>query len=58
LRAAMGQASRRIVEKFSCDNFARNALRSAQVAMGDNPSPLTDSTVGKGSTGLDSNFAP
>jgi glycosyltransferase involved in cell wall biosynthesis len=34
LRAAMGQASRRIVEKFSCENFACNALRAAQVTMG------------------------
>jgi len=28
-RAAMGKASRRIVEKFSCENFARNALLAA-----------------------------
>ncbi len=32
LRCVMGQASRRIVEKFSCENFARNALRAAQAA--------------------------
>jgi glycosyltransferase involved in cell wall biosynthesis len=58
LRTAMGQTSRRIVEKFSCDNFARNALRSAQVAMGDNPSQLNDSTAGKGPAGLDSRSLP
>jgi glycosyltransferase involved in cell wall biosynthesis len=34
LRSVMGQASRRIVEKFSCENFARNALRAAQAALG------------------------
>jgi 1,2-diacylglycerol 3-alpha-glucosyltransferase len=34
LRAVMGQASRRIIEKFSCENFARNALRAAQAAFG------------------------
>jgi glycosyltransferase involved in cell wall biosynthesis len=32
LREIMGQASRRIVEHFSCANFARNALRAAQAA--------------------------
>ena len=32
LRCVMGHASRRIVEKFSCGNFARNALRAAQAA--------------------------
>jgi glycosyltransferase involved in cell wall biosynthesis len=32
LRRAMGQASRCIVEKFSCENFARNALLAAQAA--------------------------
>jgi glycosyltransferase involved in cell wall biosynthesis len=34
LRSVMGQASRRIVEKFSCENFARHALRAAQAALG------------------------
>ena len=34
LRDIMGQASRRIVEKFSCENFARNALLAAQAALG------------------------
>ena len=34
LRRVMGQASRRIVEKFSCENFARNAMYAAQVALG------------------------
>ena len=32
LRCVMGRASQRIVEKFSCENFARNALRAAQAA--------------------------
>ncbi len=31
-RQAMGSASRRIVEKHSCQNFAANALRAAHVA--------------------------
>jgi glycosyltransferase involved in cell wall biosynthesis len=34
LRALMGQASRRIVEKFSCENFACNALRAARITLG------------------------
>ena len=34
LRSVMGQASRRIVEKFSCENFARNAWQAAQAALG------------------------
>ena len=58
LRAAMGQTSRRIVEKFSCDNFAHNALRAAQVAMGDNPSQSIDSTADKAPASLDSNLSP
>ena len=33
LRAVMGQNSRRIVEKFSCENFAKNALLAAQAAL-------------------------
>ena len=32
LRVAMGQASRRIIDSFSCDDFARNALRAARLA--------------------------
>ena len=32
-RRAMGQASRRIVQKFSCGNFAMNALLAANVAL-------------------------
>jgi len=32
-RAAMGQAGRRIIDKFSCENFARNALLAAEAAM-------------------------
>jgi glycosyltransferase involved in cell wall biosynthesis len=34
LREAMGQASRRIIEKFSCQQFAKNALQAAKVAWG------------------------
>jgi len=30
--AAMGRRSREIVEKFSCENFARQALRAAEAA--------------------------
>jgi glycosyltransferase involved in cell wall biosynthesis len=33
LRKIMGRASQRIVEKFSCENFARNALLAAQAAL-------------------------
>lgn len=33
LRRHMGQMSRKIVEKFSCDNFAENALRAVQMAL-------------------------
>ncbi len=32
LRTSMGQVSRRIVEKFSCENFARNAMRAIEAA--------------------------
>jgi glycosyltransferase involved in cell wall biosynthesis len=32
LRSIMGQASEQIVERFSCANFAENALRAAHVA--------------------------
>jgi glycosyltransferase involved in cell wall biosynthesis len=34
IRENMGQASRRIVEDFSCENFAVNALRAAEAALG------------------------
>jgi glycosyltransferase involved in cell wall biosynthesis len=34
LRRRMGQCSRVIIEKFSCDNFARNALAAVQAATG------------------------
>ena len=37
LRQKMGAASRIIVEKFSCGNFARNALAAVQAAMGHSP---------------------
>ncbi len=35
LREAMGQASRQIVETFSCEAFAENALRAAHAALGE-----------------------
>ncbi len=35
VRAAMGRESRRIVEKFSCANFAQNALKAASAARGE-----------------------
>jgi glycosyltransferase involved in cell wall biosynthesis len=34
LRALMGAESRRIVERFSCENFARNAMRAVEAALG------------------------
>jgi len=33
IRESMGQASRRIVERFSCENFATNALLAARAAL-------------------------
>jgi 1,2-diacylglycerol 3-alpha-glucosyltransferase len=54
LRAAMGEMSRTIVENFSCDNFARNALRAASVAMGENPAHLPDLTPAGETMGMDS----
>jgi len=47
-----------IVETVSCDNFARNALRPAQVAVGDNPTPFTDSAAGKEPASVDSSLLP
>lgn len=35
LRSEMGEASKRIIEKFSCQAFAENALLAARVAMGE-----------------------
>jgi glycosyltransferase involved in cell wall biosynthesis len=40
LRQAMGAVSREIVEKFSCNIFARNALLAARAAMGDNTTSI------------------
>ena len=37
LQGAMGDAGRRIVEKCSCENFARNALMAARAALGEKP---------------------
>jgi glycosyltransferase involved in cell wall biosynthesis len=58
LRAVMGQSSRRIVEKFSCDNFARNALFAARVAMGEDPSLLKDEFPDGKPVALDSRLIP
>jgi 1,2-diacylglycerol 3-alpha-glucosyltransferase len=58
LRVAMGQASRRIVEKFSCDNFARNALRSARVALGGEFSTSIEPTPRAGAGNFDSSTLP
>ena len=54
LRVAMGEMSRTIVGNFSCDNFARNALRAASVAMGEDPAHLPDLTPAGEMMGLDS----
>jgi 1,2-diacylglycerol 3-alpha-glucosyltransferase len=54
LRAAMGEMSRTIVRNFSCDNFARNALRAASVAMGENPGHLPDLTPTEEMMSMDS----
>jgi glycosyltransferase involved in cell wall biosynthesis len=40
LRSRMGQASRGLIEKFSCDNFARNALAAVRMAA-ENPSSMS-----------------
>jgi glycosyltransferase involved in cell wall biosynthesis len=48
MREAMGRESSRIVEQYSCSNFAENALNAAQVALGDKP----------GSPGRDLNVEP
>jgi 1,2-diacylglycerol 3-alpha-glucosyltransferase len=40
MRGEMARESSRIVEKFSCSNFAENALEAAKVAMGRKPGPL------------------
>jgi 1,2-diacylglycerol 3-alpha-glucosyltransferase len=37
LRQAMGRASQSIIDDFSCEKFARNALLAAQAAMGSPP---------------------
>lgn len=48
LRAKMGQASRKIVGKFSCDQFATNALRSALAAMDEDPDQIADAVPAAG----------
>lgn len=47
LRRRMGQASRVIIEKFSCDNFARNALAAVRAATGNisNIAPIEGETT-------------
>ena len=37
LRSAMGEASKRVVDKFSCESFAKNALLAVQAAMDVHP---------------------
>ncbi|HWC59744.1 MAG TPA: glycosyltransferase [Verrucomicrobiae bacterium] len=39
LRQQMGEASRAIVEKYSCGNFARNALAAVKAALGNSSVP-------------------
>ena len=48
---AMGQASRRIVEKFSCENFSRNALMAARAALGKGPVFQAEAAPGPVRTG-------
>jgi glycosyltransferase involved in cell wall biosynthesis len=46
IRSAMGEASWRVVEGFSCENFARNALLAASAALGiDLVRPVEKETV-------------
>lgn len=45
LRQEMGAASREIVEKFSCRNFAENALRAADAAMGWKREPMVAARI-------------
>jgi glycosyltransferase involved in cell wall biosynthesis len=40
LRAAMGRAGRVIIEDFSCEAFARNALLAARTALGEHVPPV------------------
>ena len=54
LRESMSAKSRAIVENFSCDHFAWNALRAASVALGENPANLPDATTAEELAGLDS----
>jgi 1,2-diacylglycerol 3-alpha-glucosyltransferase len=49
MRENMGQASRTLVEHFSCENFARNALLAARAAMGDR---LAAAATSEGPAGL------
>ena len=44
MRKIMGQSSRAIVAKFSCENFARNALLAARTALGTRDSSETAAT--------------
>jgi 1,2-diacylglycerol 3-alpha-glucosyltransferase len=58
LREVMGENSRKIVENFSCENFAKNALLSARVALGESLVAPGDAAPPKEpveeATGLDS----
>jgi glycosyltransferase involved in cell wall biosynthesis len=46
LRSSMGAESRRIVEKFSCENFARNAMRAIEAAKGERVSARPAAALG------------
>jgi glycosyltransferase involved in cell wall biosynthesis len=58
LCVAMGQSGRQVVETVSCENFARNALNAARVAIGEDPSQITSATAGMEPLGLDSRLLP
>jgi glycosyltransferase involved in cell wall biosynthesis len=49
IREDMAKASQQIVERFSCENFATNALLAAQTALGKAGAIAASSTSGNGS---------
>jgi glycosyltransferase involved in cell wall biosynthesis len=54
LRVVMGENSRKIVDHFSCENFAKNALLAARVAMGESLAAPCNAEPAKEAMGLDS----
>jgi peptidoglycan/LPS O-acetylase OafA/YrhL/glycosyltransferase involved in cell wall biosynthesis len=58
LREIMGRASRRIVENFSCDAFARNALLAARTAKGESAPSLRAASASEQPVGATSGLAP